>query len=75
MSNDINIKYVAKLDYFLVINNKSSKILFQFNSNKLNYFNNAYNVDNNFIYSKNVYEYSLFIHIFICLVLIQNYII
>jgi hypothetical protein len=75
MSNDINIKYDAKLNYFLVINNKSYKILFQFNSNKLNYFNNTYNVNNNIIYSKNVYEYSLFVHIFIYLVFILNYII
>jgi len=74
MLNDIYIKHVVKLDYILIKNNKSSKILFQFNLNKLNYFNNAYNINNNIICSKNVYEYSLFLHIFIHLVLIQNYI-
>ena len=57
--DNINIKYNENLKNFIMINNKSCKILFQYNSNKLNYFNKAYDINirnknDNIIFSKNV---------------------
>lgn len=77
---NINIKYNVNLKNIIIKDNELCEILFQFNSNKLDYLKKSYhanikNGNNYIIYSKNAYEYTVFTHIFIYLVFIQNYII